>query len=296
MSEAIKLKVLPQFPAKLTGRAGVDVTKQNGEFLLDLDYSDFPVIGSMPAGATYVLIYDPSTKSYLQIPITLLGGGGGIPEAPVDSVVYGRRNATWTPLGAYITDAPNDGQLYGRKNLAWSLVPDADTAIAAKAVRYDAAQALSTAQQKQARQNIGVDNGFFYADRNGVDQTGLTANSYNKITFNNETKDANGWYDPATARFTPQLAGYYAFQMSVNGNNGSGGTSVQAAIYKNGSLARAGNYSATGSNNNSNLACSIPMNGTTDYIEGWAFLPTGVTSILGPVTQTFLTGYRVGDL
>ena len=27
MSDAIKLKVLPQFPSRLTGRAGIDVTK-----------------------------------------------------------------------------------------------------------------------------------------------------------------------------------------------------------------------------------------------------------------------------
>ncbi|MEY9238776.1 hypothetical protein ABIF68_006391 [Bradyrhizobium japonicum] len=86
---AIKLKVLPQFPARLVGRAGVDVTKQNGDYFIDLDYADFPVIGSVPAGATYALIFNPATGQYAQLPISLLGGGGGggIPEAPNDGPV-----------------------------------------------------------------------------------------------------------------------------------------------------------------------------------------------------------------
>ncbi|WP_445215457.1 hypothetical protein ACKWRH_23545 [Bradyrhizobium sp. Pa8] len=97
MTDAIKLKVLPQFPSRLIGRAGIDVSKQSGDYYLDLDYADFPVIGSVPAGATYALIFNPATGQYAQLPISLLGGG--------------------------IADAPNDGQLYGRKNLAWSVVP-----------------------------------------------------------------------------------------------------------------------------------------------------------------------------
>lgn len=100
---AIKLKVLPQFPARLVGRAGVDVTKQNGDYFIDLDYADFPVIGSVPAGATYALIFNPATGQYAQLPISLLGGGGG----------------------GGIPEAPNDGILYGRKSLAWSAVPAA---------------------------------------------------------------------------------------------------------------------------------------------------------------------------
>jgi hypothetical protein len=72
---AIKLKVLPQFPAKLTGRAGIDVTKDSGEYLLDLDFTDFPVIGAVPAGTTYALIFDPVTGTYSRLPTSLLGGG-----------------------------------------------------------------------------------------------------------------------------------------------------------------------------------------------------------------------------
>ncbi len=38
---------------------------------------------------------------HIVVGITASGGGGGIPEAPVDSNVYGRRNAAWADLDTY---------------------------------------------------------------------------------------------------------------------------------------------------------------------------------------------------
>lgn len=73
---AIKLKVSPRFPAQLIGRAGIDVTKQDGKYYLDLDYNDFPTIGAVPAQATNALIFNPATGQYVQLPISLFGGGG----------------------------------------------------------------------------------------------------------------------------------------------------------------------------------------------------------------------------
>lgn len=76
MTDAIKLKVLPKFPSKLIGGAGIGVTKANGNYTLDLDYNDFPVVGSLPASITNALIHDPATGQYSQLPITLLGVSG----------------------------------------------------------------------------------------------------------------------------------------------------------------------------------------------------------------------------
>jgi len=49
------------------------------------------------------------------------GGGGGIPEAPIDGNVYGRKNAGWTAVSGSsgISDAPSDGNIYGRENSSW---------------------------------------------------------------------------------------------------------------------------------------------------------------------------------
>ncbi|MDI2076042.1 MULTISPECIES: hypothetical protein [Bradyrhizobium] len=136
MSDAIKLKVLPQFPSRLTGRAGIDVTKVSGEYFLDLDYSDFPVISAVPAGATYALIFDPATGRYAQLPISLLGGGAAPATATplVESgtgsvglsVKYAREDHVHPAFGGGggISDAPNDGTSYGRKSLAWAKVLD----------------------------------------------------------------------------------------------------------------------------------------------------------------------------
>ncbi|QOZ68894.1 hypothetical protein [Bradyrhizobium arachidis] len=103
---AIKLKVLPRFPANVIGRNGIDVTKDGGNFIFDLDYTDFPVIGALPPAATYALIYDPATGKYAQAPISLLGAN--IPEPPADSAVYGRANTAGTGAWARAVAAAGD--------------------------------------------------------------------------------------------------------------------------------------------------------------------------------------------
>ena len=65
-----------------------------------------------------------------QVTITASGGGGGsgIPEAPLDSTLYGRENAAWVAVpDPGIADAPSNGSTYGRKDAGWSVV---DTGIA----------------------------------------------------------------------------------------------------------------------------------------------------------------------
>src|SRR5262245_62044528 len=95
---AIKLKVRPKFPSNVFGRTGIDVVKENGNYFIDLDYSEFGNVATAPAG-TNVLVYDPISNSYVQVPSSAMGGGGGgIPEAPNDGVQYGRQSLGWTPI------------------------------------------------------------------------------------------------------------------------------------------------------------------------------------------------------
>lgn len=146
---AIKLKVLPKFPAQLIGRTGIDVVKQNGSYFLDLDYGDFGSTPTLPAG-TNVLVFDPVLNNYVQVPSSAMGGG--VPEAPNDGLQYGRQSLGWTPItgggGGGIPEAPSDGNIYGRRNAAWTIAADAG------AVRFDSAQSLTTAQRTQARSNV----------------------------------------------------------------------------------------------------------------------------------------------
>jgi hypothetical protein len=49
--------------------------------------------------------------------------GGGIPDAPNNGTLYGRKNLGWSAVpAAGISDAPSDGSTYGRNNAAWVVV------------------------------------------------------------------------------------------------------------------------------------------------------------------------------
>jgi hypothetical protein len=102
---SLKLKVVPKYPANLFGGTGIDVVKVNGNYTVDLDYTDFPQVSALPPTATNALIYDPVSKTYVQAPVSLFGGSGGagISEAPQDGTTYGRNNAAWVPASPTTT-------------------------------------------------------------------------------------------------------------------------------------------------------------------------------------------------
>lgn len=54
------------------------------------------------------------------------GDNGGIPEAPNDGNLYGRKNEEWSQVTGTggIPEAPSDGSLYGRKDKSWEKVQD----------------------------------------------------------------------------------------------------------------------------------------------------------------------------
>lgn len=157
---------------------------------------------------------------------------------------------------------------------------------------------LTTAQQKQFRQNIGADNGVFVGDRNGTNQTGLTAGANNKISFTNKVKDANGWFDAVTNfRYTPLIAGTYLVALNVKSLNGTSGETCQAIIFKNGSSVKVGPYFNVSSASAywSQIVAAVPMNGSTDYLEFYVYLPATITTLDGTPSVTNAQVYRIGD-
>jgi len=150
---AIKLKVTTRFPSRLFGGIGIDIVKANGDYTVNLDYAEIGPTETLPSSPNlYVLIYDSVLDTYYLVKESSFFG---IPEAPVDGTVYGRKDSTWVavlalsggtltgplvlnanpsvPLGAAtkqyvdsaisgtggITDAPSDSVVYGRKNATW---------------------------------------------------------------------------------------------------------------------------------------------------------------------------------
>lgn len=95
-----------------------------------------------------------------------------------------------------------------------------------------------------------------------------------KVQFNTEEFDTANCFDPTTNyRFTPNVAGYYSVVFSLLWNSITANTYEGAMIYKNGGL-----YKATlilsgsiTSQNQVTTTAIIYMNGSTDYIEAYAY-------------------------
>ena len=131
----------------------------------------------------------------------------------------------------------------------------------------------------------------------------ISHNSVTKVTFNSEIFDTDGCYDHATNyRFTPTTAGKYYVNLNLFADGGGQGNwriySLQ--IYKNG--AAFSNFSfdmGTGYGNNGTMGVSsvITMNGSSDYLEAYAyiFVQDSTTSNIGGTTtaNALFSGYKL---
>ena len=133
-------------------------------------------------------------------------------------------------------------------------------------------------------------NGPAFSAYRSTNQTGLTNNAFNKVQINTKLFDTNSNFDATTNyRFTPTVAGYY----QVNGNVELAGTGVlqcSAAIYKNGSTYCQGSFVNTSTTDTtSQVSTLVFLNGSTDYIELYAYNSASSSSIIGtsPHQTTF---------
>jgi hypothetical protein len=96
----VKLKALVSFPATVIDGMGVDITKTNGSYKFDIAFDDFapPVAGLQDAPHQCALLWNSITKAYVLCPVSIIGAGGSVPEAPADGIQYGRQSLTWTPI------------------------------------------------------------------------------------------------------------------------------------------------------------------------------------------------------
>ncbi len=142
-----------------------------------------------------------------------------------------------------------------------------------------------------------IPTGLFIADRNGSAQTSMTGGAANKLNLTHEVVDARGWYDTGTYRYTPLVSGYYQFHVSATSSYAAASDMIEAFIYKNGAIAASGIYTDGLSDFSLSIASAVlAMNGTTDYVEAYAYLPATATSVSGAVDATYMNGYKVADL
>jgi hypothetical protein len=122
-------------------------------------------------------------------------------------------------------------------------------------------------------------------------QSALTNATFTKIQFQTEEYDTNNNFDNATNyRFTPTVAGYYQINSRVGLSPDLAAGGAITAIYKNGSEFKRGGINATviGLGAASNVASLVYMNGSTDYVEIYAYQNCGANSaVVAAVMSTY---------
>jgi len=122
----------------------------------------------------------------------------------------------------------------------------------------------------------------------------ISQSAWTKVTFGNEVFDTNSNF--ASNRFTPTVAGYYQVNATVNFGGGTYPVDERCALYKNGSVyANGGAYisSATTNGGLQAISCLVSMNGSTDYLEIYAYTGSSGTTLYGDSSNTLFNGCLV---
>ena len=135
------------------------------------------------------------------------------------------------------------------------------------------------------------------AYRNAAQNIDAGPGSATKVLIDTISRDTESVIDIANSRIIPNLPGDYVVMGNVVASDVPDGLMVNAVIYKNGVWASYGTFDNQGATGHSSSSASdlIYMNGTTDYLELYAYnsdstaltLYTGYSyqnyiSILGP--------------
>jgi hypothetical protein len=107
--------------------------------------------------------------------------------------------------------------------------------------------------------------------------TSVATATVTKLAFNTKIFDTANCYDTTNYRFTPNVAGYYMFN-AVTRFGSMTASQCYARIYKNGSSFNQGSGSGVASGYVWPTAnWLVYMNGTTDYVEAYAYQTSGST-------------------
>jgi hypothetical protein len=126
-------------------------------------------------------------------------------------------------------------------------------------------------------------NGPAFFATSATNQTGISNATFTKIIFATENYDTNNNF--ASSTFTPTVAGYYQISGGIDMGSGTVTTAL-VRIYKNGGNIFFGAGINGGSTTEfySSVSGLVYCNGTTDYIELYAYLTTSSNIIYVPST------------
>ncbi|TKW60961.1 MAG: hypothetical protein DI628_08745 [Blastochloris viridis] len=118
----------------------------------------------------------------------------------------------------------------------------------------------------------------------------ITASTWTKMALGTKVFDTYNNFDTGTGRFTPTIAGYYYFTGSVSCDVAGG---CYVGIYKNGAQ---NSYAGSNASGVTSQATSlIYMNGSTDYVELWAYSNGSGPTISSVNSVTYLTGSLIAS-
>jgi len=116
---------------------------------------------------------------------------------------------------------------------------------------------------------------------------GISANTFTKVTFDTEIFDTASAFSAST--FTPLTAGYYQINYTIWIDPTGPNSVIQGSLYKNGSeyirqFRQDTNFGAN------TAGIVVYMNGSTDYLEVYAFCGAGSPQVLGTAIRTNFNG------
>ncbi len=118
----------------------------------------------------------------------------------------------------------------------------------------------------------------FSATNNSIQS--ISGSTYTKILFQTEVFDTNNNF--ASSTFTPTVAGYYQINATLYHNWGTAGSVAATLIYKNGSVNATTSLrygSNTGPWGSIFVSTVLYLNGSTDYVEVYAWSNNGSPSV-----------------
>lgn len=140
---------------------------------------------------------------------------------------------------------------------------------------------LANGSVTQAKMASGVaGNGPAFAAYPSAAQS-FTSGTETKVQYNTEVFDTASCYDPATYRFTPNVAGYYSITAALGFNLSSATSGMK--LYKNGAPGVGTPFQFGQILNNVNIigvsaTGLVYLNGSTDFVEVYARQDTGSTN------------------
>lgn len=118
----------------------------------------------------------------------------------------------------------------------------------------------------------------------------ITSSVFTKVQCATEEFDTKNSYDAVTNyRFQPSVAGIYTVGFSVGCEGSVGATRCISAIFKNGAEYKRGSDGSFAANNalRSNGSSLVYLNGSSDYIELYAYIIATTASISGLIYTTY---------